>query len=376
MKKKLFYLTFNDLPGGIYSSQVIDVVKLYQSNGIDARLVALIPARNFFLNRNKIKSFLPESMVFPLFPKLKFWKLNRIWLFFISFKYGNVIIARSIFAYNLITDKIIARNKVVYDGRGAIFAEHNEYRVYEGTGIENNIEELERNAVINSNYRIAVSSKLVKYWNVKYNYSVGEEVIIPCTTSDIFNRVKNKERIIEIKNKFNIKENEVVMIYSGSISGWQSLDYLSNFLLKILSNSKLIKIVFLSEENQFITDLIDEFPNRIFQLAVAHKDVVDYLDAADVGLLLRNQSLTNYVSSPVKCAEYLSRGLKVLISANIGDYSAIIEDNKLGYVIDNFDDVPNLSFIDFDRNHSIEFALKNLSKNSLDIHDNYMSLIK
>ena len=82
MKKEILYVTFNDSPGGIYKSQVIDVVKLYQENGINANLIAFVSVRNYFKDRNEIKSLLPNSIVFPLFPRLRFWLfLKHFFLF-------------------------------------------------------------------------------------------------------------------------------------------------------------------------------------------------------------------------------------------------------------------------------------------------------
>ena len=40
---------------------VIDVVKLYQENGINANLIAFISLRNFLRIEKKIKSYLPKS---------------------------------------------------------------------------------------------------------------------------------------------------------------------------------------------------------------------------------------------------------------------------------------------------------------------------
>ena len=51
--------------------------------------------------------------------------------------------------------------------------------------------------------------------------------------------------------------------------------------------------------------------------------------------MYRESSVTNQVASPVKIAEYLSCGLKIIISKNLGDYSEMIEKYNLGYIIKN-----------------------------------------
>ena len=69
-------------------------------------------------------------------------------------------------------------------------------------------------------------------------------------------------------------------------------------------------------------------------ISVPSKDVAKYLPAADLGLLLREANPVNAVASPVKFAEYLACGLPVLVTAGIGDYSSIVEKERLGGVVD------------------------------------------
>jgi len=65
----------------------------------------------------------------------------------------------------------------------------------------------------------------------------------------------------------------------------------------------------------------------------SHHEVPGYLAAADVGLLLREPCLVNRVASPVKFAEYLAAGLPVLLTEQIGDYSALAAAHRVGCVI-------------------------------------------
>ena len=55
MKKKLFYLTLNDSFDGIYQSQVIDVIKLYQNQNVEAKLIAIISIKSYFRDKRKIE---------------------------------------------------------------------------------------------------------------------------------------------------------------------------------------------------------------------------------------------------------------------------------------------------------------------------------
>jgi glycosyltransferase involved in cell wall biosynthesis len=59
-------------------------------------------------------------------------------------------------------------------------------------------------------------------------------------------------------------------------------------------------------------------------------DVADLLPGGDVGLLLRDGSLTNRCAAPTKFGEYLASGIPVLISETLDDYARIVTDNDVG----------------------------------------------
>jgi hypothetical protein len=70
--------------------------------------------------------------------------------------------------------------------------------------------------------------------------------------------------------------------------------------------------------------------------------VKDYLSISDYGILIREYSVTNKVASPTKFAEYLNAGLKVIISPEIGDFSAMVDKYNLGYVYHENNDMLDL----------------------------------
>ena len=181
----MFFLTYNDLPSGIYSSQVMDVCTYISKQfGIRVKLIAFISLRNFIDNRKKIKLQYANSIVLPMFPKQRNWRLNIISLFLVFlFHKKKTIIARGPFASNLALSlrKMGGVKKVCFDGRGASFAELTEYKVVEDDGVKNEIFQIEKKAVLNADFRIAVSEKLVDYWKEQFDCNDNNYVVIPCT---------------------------------------------------------------------------------------------------------------------------------------------------------------------------------------------------
>ena len=334
----MIYLTYADQPSGVYSSQVVDVCNfLNESHNAQIRLVSFISLHNFSHNRQKIKREMPSAIVLPMLPRMTSFGFNTLMLFFVLlFLNQRSVIARNVLAARIaLRLKSILKLKVCFDGRGAIAAEWNEYQVVPLQEWKNSIHTWDKPVVLNVDFRIAVSEELVKYWNERYGYSENKHVVIPCTLNTSFRpEILKQEEIENARKKMKFDADDIVLVYSGSTAGWQSFDLLQGFLQKIINNNKNIKVLFLSEKDKNVDQLKAEFPDKIFQTFVKHSEVSGISKSCDIGILIREKSVTNQVASPTKFAEYLSAGLPVIISEGIGDYTSFVKQNDCGWVLD------------------------------------------
>ena len=334
----MIYLTYADQPSGVYSSQVVDVCNfLNESHNAQIRLVSFISLHNFSHNRQKIKREMPSAIVLPMLPRMTSFGFNTLMLFFVLlFLNQRSVIARNVLAARIaLRLRSFLKLKVCFDGRGAIAAEWNEYQVVPLQEWKNSIHTWEKLVVLNVDFRIAVSEELVKYWNERYGYSENKHVVIPCTLNTSFRpEILKQEEIENARKKMKFDADDIVLVYSGSTAGWQSFDLLQGFLQKIINNNKNIKVLFLSEKDKNVDQLKTEFPDKIFQTFVKHSEVSGILKSCDIGILIREKSVTNQVASPTKFAEYLSAGLPVIISEGIGDYTSFVKQNDCGWVLD------------------------------------------
>jgi glycosyltransferase involved in cell wall biosynthesis len=370
----IVYFTFNDASSGIFSSQVIDVVKYLRTvSEENIRLLSIISIRNFFINRKKIKDELNDAIVLPMFPGVQNWKWNVYILYIYNILYKpRVIISRGVFACNLSLKLKTKKNKVIYDGRGAISAEWNEYMIG-NIKLQNSIYNIEKKAVLNSDYRISVSQKLVKYWSDEFGYNLNNHLVIPCTLNTQYESLSfNLSESHEVRNELGFDSNDIIFVYSGSNAGWQSFDILKDYLENLLINNERHKVLFLSGTNCQINELILKFPNRIKSLHVDAKLVPKYLMACDYGLLIREESITNSVASPVKFAEYLACGLPVIISENLGDYSEFAIKYKAGFLYPEFNIANQINLQT--KRELANLALMYFSKNSYKFQ--YCELLK
>ncbi len=336
--KKMIYLTYAEPPSGVFSSQVIDVIQYINKElKSDIQLVSFISMHDFKKHKLLIRQQFPTALILPMLPKATYWRFNVILLWFVClFIRPSVILARNVIAANMAL-KVRGKSsveRVCFDGRGAIAAEWKEYDVNVVKSWIAEIDLLEKRAVIDSDFRIAVSEKLVEYWKEVYAYSEQAHVVIPCTLNSNFKEKPITLVDIELSRaKFGFNVDDIVLAYSGSTAGWQSFSILYPYLSHYLNLGRQYKVIFLAPEEENITKLEQEFPGQVIRKWVAHSEVPSVLMACDIGILIREQSITNKVASPTKFAEYLSAGLPVIITENLGDYSSFVAKHNCGYVV-------------------------------------------
>jgi len=336
----IVYLTIGEQPSGIFLGQVIDVVQFMQTNlQRKVKLVAFISGRDFFKNRKKIRRLSPGAIVLPMLPGLARWKKNRFVLYAICLMLRpHTIIARNILAAKL---ALFARNKklarrAVLDGRGAIAAEWHEYEVVQEASLKENIFAWEKEAVLESDAQIAVSKRLIAYWERSFGFKKNTAVVIPCTINQVFLNLQiEADTIAAQRAAMGIDKDAILLVYSGSIAGWQSFSLLGAFLEQIMKSHAKVVLYFLSSKTREVVQLMETYPGRVLQNQVPPEQVGRHLMICDYGLLIRERNTTNEVASPVKFAEYLAAGLNVIISDGIGDYPEFVKTHGCGYVLDH-----------------------------------------
>jgi glutaredoxin-related protein len=323
----LAYFTFNCLPDGIYKSQVIDVLQFYKENKVDnTYLITFFPRQNFFEHRKLIKSYPVKSIVIPLFPGLRVYKFYMFVYALINlFLKPKILICRGPMAGYIALKYKKNGQKIIYDGRSATKAEVEEYETFKGK-LGEEVVEMEKIAVLEADRRISVTNALIDYWKEHFNYNSNEHIVIPCLS-------EKNDNIILLKDVFFEGEiDEPILAYAGSTAPWQSFPLMIEKIDNYLGKSRA-KVLLLTKEHELITNLEEKHPKRVKRIYVKTEEVINYLSLADYGLLIRNFNQTNYVSSPVKYAEYLSAGLNIIMTDSIKDYADFTIKHQCGFVL-------------------------------------------
>ena len=340
----IYYLTYNEPYNGIFNSQVVDVVKhIRNEHNVRIRLISFIPISYdvslFSKTKSKIKAIEETAIIIPTLPIQYGWRFNWVFLAIVLLfmTKGSVFSREIIASYLALKCKRIGLiRKVCHDGRGANVAQLEEYCVY-SKSFKNDITEIEPFVVNNSDFRLAVSNNLVRYWEEKFGYRSHAHVVIPCTISSDFFVSKEDMNVndrIRIRKKYNLNDEDIVLVFSGSSFGWQSFELIKQFCEIHLNAIKTCKVVFLSKLDDSVKYLMDKFPGRVYCEWLDLNHVIPFLAICDYGLLLREANYTNNVASPTKFAEYLAAGLPVLVSDNL-EFSRFVHQLNCGMLINN-----------------------------------------
>ena len=280
--------------------------------------------------------------------KIYFLKIFRPAYFFLIFKNQKLLLEKILKIneqfdyihartdYCAILSKSLVENintKLIWDCRGDSSAEVD----YENFFLLRKIKKY----YLDNRFRIAgeLSSKIIfvssylklKYLKIQKKIDKKEIFVIPSTASKkIFFYSKNLRK--KYRNKLKITDNFIVFIYSGSIKRYQNFSQTIDFFSR---QHLLEKNTFLIVLTQNIKEAKKMIPNNknIVVKSVLYEEVNNYLNAADFGILIRNNDSTNFAASPTKFAEYCMSGLKVITTSGVRDYFKYCRD-KIKNVIE------------------------------------------
>lgn len=165
---------------------------------------------------------------------------------------------------------------------------------------------------------IFVSNNMKKYYNDTFSWRKKSYIIYNKIVNNISPSVKKEPR-----------KDYVEIVYSGSLSKWQHIDYIIK-IFHNLSRYKFLKFKILTQNN---LDLINHNIDNLTITSSTPNEIVNELSKSDIGIIIRDSNILNKVASPLKVGEYLSAGLPIILTPNIGDYSRLIIESKLGCIV-------------------------------------------
>ncbi len=127
-----------------------------------------------------------------------------------------------------------------------------------------------------------------------------------------------------------------VVCYCGGMWHWQRPEAVAQAFAAIRSDMPDAHMLLLSRQSGAFLEHLQRAgvpEGAVTCRSATHEHVPDYLMAADVGLLLREDHLINRTAAPVKFAEYLRCGLPVILTPHIVDFSELALSEDVGGIV-------------------------------------------
>jgi hypothetical protein len=238
--------------------------------------------------------------------------------------------------------------RVIFDVRGEAEAELR----YEANGadpasVERSVDAarlVERRAAVEADLWFCVSRRLRDHLRGVHPDLADDKVfVVPCAASTKkfhFDRTLRAS----MRERLGLAPDTPVLIYVGQLIRYEMPEATAAVAVaaqRVWPNLHLIVVTPHTDRANRL--LADALPNGRYTVArAAHHEINAYLNAADIGLLIREPHLLNQVACPTKFGEYAVTGLPVILTEQIGDCSAYVRDRYEGIVLDSPDDTATL----------------------------------
>ncbi len=195
------------------------------------------------------------------------------------------------------------------------------------------------------------AKEIIHSWEHINNNPVNITVIPCCADLNLFNYQKVK---IQSKNSFkkqlNLKDNDFVISYLGSIGTWYLLNEMLDFFNELKKSKPNTKFLFISKDNpSLITEKAANKgikKNDIIVISAERNELPNLLALSDISIFFIMPTYSKRASSPTKKAELLGMGIPIICNSNIGDTDKIIEQQNCGLVIKQFNNQEYINAID------------------------------
>jgi len=348
---KALFISYNGALEPLIQSQGIPYLKGLSNKGVKCFLLSFekkiqgLGKLKKELNKHGIKWYHLKYHKRPTLPATMFDIFQGvIFGFFIILREKiDIIHARSTVpaAIGYVLSKI-SKKKFIFDERGLMAEEYVDGGMWKKNGILYKLTVyFEKKFLREADGVVVLSNDICNFLKdsgyVKWSINKKNRItVIPsCVDLNRFKPVDNKElrKIYNLQNKF-------IFLYIGSLGTWYMVKEMLDFFLcakEIIPNAHFCFLVNTGKD-LVINVSIEKgvCSDDITITSVDPMQMPEYISIADVGVFFIKPCFSKRSSSPTKFAEYLACGLPVLINKGIGDTAEIVKQNRIGFVVDNF----------------------------------------
>jgi hypothetical protein len=325
-----------------------------KKRGVPIRLITFLPIHRYLKDIQKVKKLKKEEKVsiIPVIPGFKNIAMITYFLFQKLFSSKVVIHLKKVDpspVFSLLK-RVTSNFKLIIDIEGD-FESERDYLLehpYKPGFYNRDIEFLAQNVTKQKSHIelsdtvISVNDNFRKLLSKRYPHYINKFQVLP-TGVDTDRFYFNLDERISTRKKLNI-EDKLVFIFTGNVYySWQNISRTLEIFSMVKKRYKNAFFILLTRNvdikiaGEFIKKYNIKSDDYILR-NVPNEEVRAYLNAADIGVLLRHDHIMNRVASPGKIGEYVACGLKLLITPATTNHSDILAQTDQAILIENMDD--------------------------------------
>jgi glycosyltransferase involved in cell wall biosynthesis len=358
-KTHVLYLSYDGMTDSLGQSQVLPYLKELSKNGVTIHLISCEKPEKYDSGKAGVLSFIEGNDI--VWYPLKYRKSPPI-----------ISTLADVFSIKKEAEKIIAKHKIkivhcrsyitalvgeklkkkhdikfLFDMRGFYADERVDGNIWKLTNpiykwVYNYFKKKEKDFFRNADYSVSLTYKgkeIIESWNLAKDIKI--EVIPCCADLEKFDR-KNlqSEKIKQLKQELNIREEEFVICYLGSVGTWYMLPEMLDFFSQLLIKKPNSKFLFISSDSK--DEIVQEATkynipsDKIIVQKANHSEVPAYASIADVSIFFIKPVFSKSASSPTKQGELMGLQIPVICNAGVGDTDMVVNKYQSGWLVNSF----------------------------------------
>jgi len=204
----------------------------------------------------------------------------------------------------------------------------------------------EKKFLENADYTVTLTyaaREIIHGWKNIAGQPVPIEVIPCCADLDLFRPGSVDGTMAdEILSRNNLKGNEFILTYIGSLGTWYMPEEMMRFFKRLLLRKPKAVFFIVTHDNPgIIFELAEKIgiPKANIRTAEAKRsDVPAYISISSASIFFIKPVFSKKASSPTKQGEIMGMGIPIVCNSGIGDTDTVIHNYHAGWVVKDFRD--------------------------------------
>jgi len=190
-------------------------------------------------------------------------------------------------------------------------------------------------------YIIPVSNAFQEYLRCQ-GVPQGKMRVVPeCVDTQFFNSTHGSY----VRRKHGIKDDEVLLLFHGTIEKLKGLDILLDYWSKAYGKVRNARLMLVGGGREFnkVKSVVYSLPSNYRPILVGWvpmKDIPSYVSAADIGIPMRSRNFANNFVVTTALLQYWASG-KPVLAPKLNAISEIVQDGVNGFVFDGPEEFAN-----------------------------------